>query len=62
FTKPLVIGGTREWYRIAKSLGLKSAMLVDSSGTVHMDPAMARRVQFEGTPPKVILSEPLALD
>ncbi|CAK0761649.1 FAD:protein FMN transferase [Gammaproteobacteria bacterium] len=59
FTKPLIIGGTREWYRIAKTLGLQSAMLVDSEGTVYMDPSMAQRVQFEGVPPKVVVSDPL---
>lgn len=59
FTKPLLVGGTREWYTIAKKLRLKAVMLVDSAGTVYMDPAMARRVSFAEEPRRVVVSEPI---
>lgn len=59
FTKPIIVGGTREWHAFAKRLGLKSVMLVDTEGTVYMDPSMAKRVEFEGEMPKVVVSEPL---
>lgn len=59
FTKPIIIGGTKRWYAIAKQLRLKSVMLVDSAGTVYMDPSMARRVKFVEESRKVVISDPL---
>lgn len=59
FTKPIIIGGTKEWYSIAKKLHLKSVMLVDNAGTVYMDPTMAKRVKFATEPRKIVVSEPL---
>lgn len=58
FTKPFIVGGTREWYAFAKKLGVKSVMLVDITGAVYMTPDMAKRVHFEGAP-KVEVSGPI---
>ena len=56
----LFIAGPKNWYRIAKKMGIKFAMLIDKQGTVYMNPAMAKRIKFEGNKlPKVILSDPL---
>jgi len=56
----LFIAGPDEWYRIANKMGIKYVMLIDKSGTVHMNPAMAKRIKFQlPKPPKVIISEKL---
>ena len=56
----LVLAGVADWERIARQMGVRLAMLVDESGTVHMPPAMAERVHFTGdAPPPVKLGAPL---
>lgn len=56
----LLVAGPAQWYRVAKSMGIKYVMLVDAGGDVHMNPAMATRVHFEVEPiPHVILSDEL---
>lgn len=55
----LVVAGPKEWHRIAKKMGIKYVMLVDETGTVYMNPRMAKRVVFTGPKPKVVLSAPL---
>ncbi len=55
----LVVAGPRDWQRIARAMGIRHVMLVDDSGTVHMNPAMEARVQFQGERPPVALSPEL---
>lgn len=55
----LLIAGPKDWYHVAKSMGIKYAMIVDSQGTIYMNPAMAKRLHFEHKPAKVVLSPPL---
>ncbi len=56
----LVVAGVSQWHRIARQIGIKYAMLVDEAGTVYMNPAMKRRVEFQsGVQPKVVLSDSL---
>ena len=43
----LSVAGPKDWYRIARQMGLKYVMLVDEQGRVHMNPAMAERIRFE---------------
>ncbi len=52
----LLIAGSENWQRIAKQMGIKYVMLIDQQGMVHMNPAMAKRVQFEISPPPRILT------
>jgi thiamine biosynthesis lipoprotein len=53
----LTVAGSREWFPIARRMGLKYVMLVDETGTVYMNPAMARRIRFEGHKPgKIVIS------
>jgi FAD:protein FMN transferase len=58
FTKPFMVGGTREWESFAARLGVELVMLVDREGVVHMTPAMADRVQFETPPARTLISGP----
>lgn len=56
----LVIAGPDEWHRLAQRMGIRYAMLVDETGTVYMNQAMAERVQFTGEAPKnIVISPPL---
>lgn len=56
----LMVAGPRNWYHVAKAMGVHYAMLIGSHGTVYMNPAMAKRVHFAtGRPPKVVLSPTL---
>ena len=55
----LMVAGVKQWHTVAKAMGVKSAMLVDDTGRVYMDPATAKRIHFEVDPPIVVLSEPL---
>jgi thiamine biosynthesis lipoprotein len=56
----LSVAGPKDWYRIARQMGLKYVMLVDEQGRVHMNPAMAERVRFEvALSQPAVISEPL---
>lgn len=56
----LVVAGPKEWYRIAKQMGIKYVMLVDDAGVVYMNPAMQKRAHFQDPPPSDIrISDPL---
>jgi thiamine biosynthesis lipoprotein len=56
----LSVAGPKDWYRIARQMGLKYVMLVDEQARVYMNPAMAKRIQFEtALPQPAVLSEPL---
>ena len=46
----LFIAGPDAWPRIAHDLGVDTVMRVAADGVVQMTPAMAARVQIEGTP------------
>ncbi len=43
----LSVAGPRDWYPIARQMGVKFVMLVDETGRVHMNPGMADRIHFE---------------
>lgn len=55
----LFIAGPSQWYKIARQMGLKYVLLVDSEGTLHMNPAMQQRVQLTDTSYRIELSPPL---
>lgn len=58
----LFVAGPKDWYRIAKNMGIKYVMLIDRQGRVHMNPAMARRIRFNPeltSTPEIILSAEL---
>lgn len=56
----LLIAGPDQWHAVARAMGLKHVMLIDDTGAVHIDPALAERIRFEtGTAPQVRLSPPL---
>jgi thiamine biosynthesis lipoprotein len=56
----LFVAGPDQWPETARSMGIRYVMLIDKQGTIHMNPAMQARIQFEpGLDAAVILSGPL---
>lgn len=55
----LFVAGPKQWHKIAKSMGIKYVMLIDTEGTIHMNPAMAKRADLQGSEQKVQISAPL---
>jgi thiamine biosynthesis lipoprotein len=56
----LVVAGPQDWYRIAKQLGIKHAMLVNEQGTLYISPQMLERMHLETlNPGRRVVSEPL---
>jgi len=54
----LLIAGKDKWRRVARKMGVKQVMLIDSDMHVYMTPEMEKRVYFRtGTPPRVTVSE-----
>lgn len=56
----LMIAGPDHWHAVARAMGVKQVMLIATDGSVHLSPALAKRIHFEQTPePKVRISAPL---
>ncbi|MGD8311059.1 MAG: FAD:protein FMN transferase [Gammaproteobacteria bacterium] len=56
----LFVAGPGEWLDIARRMGVHYVMLVDTSGVIHMNPAMQERIRFEpGMSADIRVSEPL---
>jgi thiamine biosynthesis lipoprotein len=55
----LFVAGPDNWYNIAQKMGIKYVLLVDSQDRAHMNPAMKRRLKFDGKQFKIHLSPPL---
>jgi thiamine biosynthesis lipoprotein len=55
----LVIAGPDGWVPVARNMGVRNVLLLDDTGTFHLSPSMAKRVQFLDSEPDVRLSEPL---
>jgi len=55
----LFVAGPEGWYRLARRMGIRYVLLVDSEGTLHMNPAMAERFDGVHEAVKIELSPPL---
>ncbi len=55
----LFVAGPRDWYRVARRMGAAGVLLIASDGTIHMNPAMARKVHFLQRQGAIALSAPL---
>ncbi len=63
----LFIAGPAEWPNVARAMGVRYVMLVDSRGTVHLNPAMHERIEMVDedavlavTPPLEVAGDPPA--
>ncbi|WP_457667439.1 FAD:protein FMN transferase [Thiolapillus sp.] len=55
----LFVAGPKDWHLIAKQMGIKYVLLIDSDNIVHMNPAMKKRVQLMDKDQPVEISAPL---
>jgi thiamine biosynthesis lipoprotein len=58
----LFIAGPDGWHRLAKQMGIRYVLLIDSEGTLHMNPAMQQRLQLFEDQHTVRISPPLIDD
>lgn len=56
----LFVAGPTSWYEVAKRMGIRYVLLMDSKGIVHMNPAMAGRIELLDKDVDLELSAPLA--
>jgi FAD:protein FMN transferase len=57
---PLFVAGPTAWHEVAERMAIPYVLLIDRAGNVHMNPAMARRVQLLDQGVAMKLSAPLA--
>ncbi len=55
----LFVAGPERWLEVARDMGIGYVLLMDSEGTIHMNPAMAKRVQLMDQDAEVEISPPL---
>lgn len=57
----LFIAGPKDWHRIAKQMGIHFVMLIADDGSIHMNPAMAKRITIANpAAARIIISKPLS--
>jgi thiamine biosynthesis lipoprotein len=56
----LFVAGPELWHQIATALGIRFVLLIDADGDVHMNPAMAERVELLHKDAQIRISPPLA--
>jgi len=55
----LFIAGPSKWHEIAESMGIRYVILQDAKGTIHINPAMQKRVIFDEAPDNLKISKQL---
>lgn len=56
----LFVAGPDQWWSTARNMGIRYVMLIDTQGTIHMNPSMQSRIRFEpGINAEISLSAPL---
>ena len=56
----LFVAGPDQWWSTAHDMGIRYVMLIDTQGTIHMNPSMQSRIRFEpGINAEISLSAPL---
>jgi thiamine biosynthesis lipoprotein len=58
----LFVAGPEGWHDVADQMGIGYVLLIDVEGTIHMNPAMAERVELLDKAPDVAVSPPLAAE
>lgn len=48
----LIVAGPKRWAEVARDMGVREAMLIDSDGNVQLTPAMRERVRFAAAEPR----------
>lgn len=55
----LFIAGPAHWHSVARAMGIRFVLLVDSRGTLHMSPEMHARLELVDAGAEVRISQPL---
>lgn len=55
----LFIAGPKDMHAVAVKMGVRYVLLVDTEGTVHMNPAMADRIELVDTSARIVLGPEL---
>ncbi len=55
----LFLSGPKDWHRIARQMAIRYVLLIDSEGTLHMNPAMQKRIDLLDSGNKIVISPPL---
>jgi thiamine biosynthesis lipoprotein len=55
----LFIAGPENWHRIARQMGIKYVLLIDTEGNAHMNPAMQKRIELRISGSNIVVSKPL---
>ncbi len=55
----LFVAGPGRWHEIARRMGIKYVLMIESSGTLHMNPAMQQRLELLSANHKIEISEQL---
>jgi thiamine biosynthesis lipoprotein len=56
----LFVAGPEHWYEIARAMGIRYVMLIDTDGRIHMNPAMLKRISLiNPESAHIVLSQPL---
>jgi len=55
----LFVAGPKDWHRIARQMGIRYVLLIDSNNVAHMNPAMEKRIALMNKNQVAEISEPL---
>jgi thiamine biosynthesis lipoprotein len=56
----LFVAGPEHWHEIARAMGIRFVMLIDTEGRIHMNPAMQERINLVNPESgHIVLSQPL---
>jgi len=55
----LFVAGPELWHQTARRMGIRYVLLMDAEGTVHMNPAMAERIELMDKNTQVVIGPPL---
>jgi thiamine biosynthesis lipoprotein len=55
----LFIAGPKQWHQVAQAMKIGYVLLIDSEGTLHMNPAMQQRLQLVDSRHQIKISAPL---
>jgi len=55
----LFVAGPEQWHRVAQAMGIRYVLLVDSRGTIHMNPEMRDRIEMVDGKTNLVISPPL---
>ncbi len=56
----LFVAGAPHWHSVAKAMGIRYVLLVDDADTLHMNPAMAKRITLMKRDQDIEISPPLS--